>query len=158
MTQAFGDRATFSVEIGEFTSPSLRVVDLWAGGKRLTVDDNEAYVSSLVHYMRRDAERVRQRAIKPCPFPQSTPEEIFELLRADQTGFGQQFWFMRWSEIVDNVSMYAYLDGDLVIVFQFRRASHPFPEDRGKVFVARIRPDDFADTVDRAADRLDAER
>ena len=40
------------------------------------------------------------------------------------------------SEIVDNVSCYAYLDDHLVIAFAFRRADHPFPEDVGKVFVA----------------------
>jgi hypothetical protein len=54
------------------------------------------------------------------------------------------------------VSLYAYLDDDLVIVFQFWRASHPFPEDLGKVFVATIRPDEFAAVVGAAADLLDA--
>lgn len=64
---------------------------------------------------------------------------------------------MEWSEIVDNVSRYAYLDDDyLVVVFAFRRADHASPEDPGKVFVARIPPDEFAATVDQAADLLDA--
>ncbi len=158
MTRKFGDRATFCVEIGEFTSPSLRVVDLWAGGKWLTTDDNTVYLPSFLYYMRDEAKLVRQRDIKPCPFPDRTPEEIFKLLRADQTGFREQFWFMRWSETVDNVSMYAYLDGDeLVIVFQFWRTTHRYPEDLGRVFVARIPPDDFADIVEAAADVLDAE-
>jgi len=157
MTRRFGDRATFSVELGKITSPSLRVVDLWAGGKWLTADDNTAYVPSILLYMRREAERVRRRDTRPCPFPGLSPEEIFRRLEADQTGFRQQFWFMRWSEIVDNVSMYAYLDGDLVIVFEFGRTTHPFPEDLGKVFVARIPPDEFATTVEEAADALNTE-
>jgi hypothetical protein len=52
---------------------------------------------------------------------------------------------------------YAYLDDDLVIIFVFWRAEHPFPDDLGKVFVARIPPDEFAATLQEAADLLDAD-
>ena len=125
----FGDRATFCVELGEITPPSMRVVDLWAGGKWLTTDDNTAYLPSLIHYMRQELEEVRGGDIKACPFPDRTPEEIFHLLQADETEFRQQFWFLQWTEIVDNVSRYAWRDGeDLVIVFQFWRTTHIFPE------------------------------
>jgi len=82
--------------------------------------------------------------------------EILRSLHADETGFREQFWFMRWSETLDNVSAYAYVDNDLVIVFQFWRASHPFPEDLGTVFVVRIPPDEFVAIVEEAADLLDA--
>ncbi|MBO3743981.1 hypothetical protein [Actinoplanes flavus] len=59
---------------------------------------------------------------------------------------------MRWDPINDNVTSYSYLDGDeLVIVFGFWRETHPFPDDLGKVFVAKIPPDEFADVVDGAA-------
>ena len=61
---------------------------------------------------------------------------------------------MRWSETVDNVSAYAYLDDDLVIIFRFWRASHPFLEELGKVFVARIPPDEFAAIVEECRLRL----
>jgi hypothetical protein len=65
---------------------------------------------------------------------------------------------MHWGEIVDNVTSYVYLDGDdLVIVFGFSRASHPFPEDLGKVFVARIPPDEFAAALEETADLLNAQ-
>ncbi len=157
MTRRFGDRATFCVEIGEITPPALRVIDLWAAGTWLTTDDNTAYVPSFSWYMRRDAERVRRRDVPPSPFPGRAPEEVFRLLHADETEFRVQFWFLRWSETVDNVSAYAYLDGDLVIVFQFWRTTHPFPDDLGKVFVARIPPDEFAAVVEEAADVLDSE-
>ena len=63
---------------------------------------------------------------------------------------------MRWSEIVDNVSAYAYLDDDLVIVFQYWRARLPAPQDLGNVLVARIAPDEFVTIVEQAADLLDA--
>ena len=158
MTHCFGDRATFAVEVGEIQPTSLRIVDLWVAGKRLTIDDNSAFVPSLSHAMRLSAEQVRRRDVKPCPFPGRAPEEIFGLLHADETEFREQFWFLRWDEIVDNVSTYAYLEQhELVIVFSFWRASHPFAEDLGKVFVARLQPNTFATTVEVAKDLLDAE-
>jgi hypothetical protein len=63
-----------------------------------------------------------------------------------------------WGETVDNVSRYAYLEGGyLVLVFAFLRPGHPFPEDRGKVFAARIPPDEFVATIVAAADLLESE-
>ncbi|MFC4017289.1 hypothetical protein ACFOW4_04940 [Micromonospora sp. GCM10011542] len=157
MTRCFGDRVTFAVEVGEIQPPSLRVVDLWMAGKRLTTDDNSALVPFFSRAMRSSAAQVRRRDVKPCPFPGHAPEEIFRLLQADETGFREQFWFMQWGETVDNVSTYAYLEDDLVILFAFWRASHPFLEDLGKVFVARIPPDEFAAIIEDSADLLDAE-
>ena len=55
------------------------------------------------------------------------------------------------------MTSYAYLDGDLVILFGFWRATHPYPEELGSVFVARIPPDEFAGTLEAAADLLDAD-
>jgi hypothetical protein len=156
MTRQFGDRASFSVEVGDATSPALRIVDLWAAGKCLTTDDNTAYVPSFTHYLRLEADRVRRGDVPPCPFPDRTPQEIFRLLRADGTGFAQRFWFLRWSEIVDNVSAFACLDGELVLMFEFWRATHPVPDELGKTFVTRIRPDQFSSIAGAAAEFLDA--
>ena len=156
MTRQFGDRARFSVEVGDATSPALRVVDLWAAGKWLTTDDNTAYVPSFTHYLRLEADRVRRGDVPPCPFPDRTPQDTFRLLRADRSGFAQQFWFMRWSEIVDNVSTFACLDDELVIMFEFWRATHPAPDELGQTFVTRIRPEEFTSIADAAADFLDA--
>ncbi|MFG1834245.1 hypothetical protein [Micromonospora chersina] len=156
MTRCFGDRATFAVEVGEIQPPSLRAVDLWLAGKRLTTDDNSAYVPFFASALRSSAAQVRRRDIKPCPFPGHTPEEIYRLLHADEAEFREQFWFMQWGETVDNLSRYAYLEDDLVIVFAFWRASHPVPGHLGKVFTARIPPDEFASVVEEAAGLLDA--
>ncbi|WDZ84579.1 hypothetical protein [Micromonospora cathayae] len=157
MTRCFGDRATIAVEVGEVQPPSLRIVDLWVAGKRLTIDDNSVFVPFFSRAMRSSAAQVRRGNVKPCPFPGHAPEEIFRLLQADETGYREQFWFMQWGETVDNVSAYAYLEDELVILFAFWRASHPFPEDLGKVFVARIPPNEFAATIEESADLLDAE-
>lgn len=107
--------------------------------------------------MRSTAVQVRRRDVAPCPFPGHSPEDIFQLLQADETAFRESFWFVQWGEIVDNVTRYAYLDDDLVIVFAFWRAHHPVPEDQGKVFVARLRPDEFATVLEDAASLMDTE-
>jgi hypothetical protein len=155
----FGDRARFCVEIGESTPPSLRTVDLWAGGKWLTTDDNTVFLPTFINFLRSTATQVRRRDVSLCPFPGRSPEEIFRLLDADdETGFREQFWLMHWGETVDNVTSYVYLDGDdLVIVFGYWRTTHPFPEELGQAFVAKIPPEEFAVVLEQAADLLDAE-
>lgn len=159
MARHFGNRATFAVEVGEKQSQALRVVDLWAGGKWLTTDDNSAFVPYFSRAMRSSAARVRHREIKPCPYPGRTPQDVFALLHADKTELREQFWFLQWGETVDNVSIYAYMEDDhLVIVFAFWRTNHPFPQDLGKTFFTRLSPEEFAATVEEAADLLDAER
>ncbi|MGC4750471.1 hypothetical protein ACLQ28_33105 [Micromonospora sp. DT201] len=157
MTRRFGDRDTFAVEVGEVESPHLRTVDLWAAGTQLTTDDNSAYVPSLLAAMRSTAARVRQRHVPACPFPGRSPEDVFRLLEQDGTEFRERFWFLQWGEILDNVPRYAYLDGDLVLVFSFWRPTHPLPDDLGAIFVATIAPDEFVATVLAAADLLDVE-
>ncbi|GAB2872783.1 hypothetical protein GCM10027176_87900 [Actinoallomurus bryophytorum] len=157
MTRRFGDQATFAVEVGEAESPQLRIVDLWAAGKRLTTDDNSTFLPFFCPAMRSTAAQVRRRDVRPCPFPGRSPEETFRLLEQDKTAFREHFWFMEWGETVDNVSRYAYLDDDLILVFAFRRPTHPFPDDLGTIFVARIPPDDFATTLQAAAELLDAD-
>jgi hypothetical protein len=159
MKRRFGDRARFCVEVGETTSRNLRIVDLWAGGKWLTTDDNTAFLPTFTRFLRSTAALVRRGDVSPCPFPERSPEEIFRLLYADdETDFRERFWLMHWGETVDNVTSYVYQDdGDLVIVFRFWRATHPFPEDVGKVFVARVPPDEFVTVLVEAADLLEAE-
>ena len=147
------------MEIGKITPPSLRTVDLWAGGKWLTTDDNTVFLPAFVPFLRSTADQVRRREVSPRPFPGRSPEEIFRLLLADdETDFREQFWLLHWGETVDNVTSYVFMDGDdLMIVFGFWREHHPFPADLGKVFVARIPPDEFADVLEQAADLLDAD-
>ncbi|MFI7431883.1 hypothetical protein ACQP08_31370 [Micromonospora zamorensis] len=156
-TARFGERTTFAVEVGGPATPGLRTVDLWLANKRLTVSDNAAYLPSLSTYMQADAHRVRGGDIAPCPFPGYEPGEVFRLLHAKETKFREQFWFMRWTEITDNVSTYAYLDGDLVIVFEFWRKDHSFPEELGKAFSARLPPESFVGIVEEATRMLDAD-
>jgi hypothetical protein len=156
VTHQFGDRATFAIEVGTAESRQLRTVDLWAAGVHLTSDDNVAFIPFLSRAMRSTAARVRRGDIAPCPFPGQSPEKIFRRLDADETASRERFWFMRWGEIVDNVSRYAYCEGNyLVIVFAFWRPNHPVPNELGTVFVVKVRSDDFVTASEGAADLLD---
>jgi hypothetical protein len=155
-----GDRATFAAEVGARTSRDLRTVDLWAAGKLLTTDDNAAFVPSFCHFLRSTAAQVRGGEVPACPYPERTPEQIFRLLHADdKTDLRQKFWLLHWGETVDNVSSYTYLDKDenVVIVFAFWRKTHPHPDDLGKIFTASIPPAEFATTLEKTADLLEAD-
>jgi hypothetical protein len=156
MTERFGDRNTFAVEVGPGAgSSTLRVVDIWAAGKQLTVNDNVAYVPSLLYAIRGTAAQVRGRSVPSCPFPGQSPEVVFELLERDETEFREHYWFLQWGEIVDNVSKYAYLDHEsLVLMFALRAPTPPMPDDRGRVFVATIHVDVFSQVLDAAANLL----
>lgn len=158
--QTFGHRATFAVEVGGLPAylveagqtqvSDFRVVDLWAGGKRLTCHDNAAYTPTLVHHMRFSAELVQRRKVPPCPFPWRSPAEVFRLLNANESDFREQFWLLRhWDEILDNVETYAWLDGPLVVACRIRQPV------RSEIFVARVPPDEFVATIDEAARLLD---
>jgi hypothetical protein len=128
----------------------FRIVDLWAGGRRLTCHDNAAYTPTLVLYMRSAAELVRGRKVPPCPFPWRSPAEVFRLLNANESELREQFWLLRhWDEIVDNVETYTWLDDALVLACRIRQ---PF---RSEIFVARVPPDEFVATIDEAARILD---
>ena len=160
MRRTFGHRAAFAVEVGGLPAylvalgqtrvSDVRTVDLWAGGERLTCHDSAAYTPTLVHHMRSAAELVRQRKIRPCPFPWRSPAEVFRLLNSDGSGLGEQFWLLRhWDEFLDNVETYTWLDEVLVVACQIRQ---PF---RSEIFVARVPPDEFVATVDEAVHLLD---
>lgn len=153
MAERFGDRASFAIEVGPHQSPDLRTVDLWAGSQRLTRDDNCAFIPCIVLTMQSAASQILHRKLPGCPFPDRTPQEIFQLLHADDSEFRESFWFLQWGEIVDNVELYAYLDDLLVLMFQFWR--EPVTRvTRRKTFVAAMQPDEFVTTVQAAIEMI----
>jgi hypothetical protein len=82
MTRRFGDRARFCVEVGE-VSHNLRVVDLWAGGKWLTTDDNFAFPPTFIHAIRTTAAQVRRGEVSPC-FPADLGEVFVGRIPPDE--------------------------------------------------------------------------
>jgi hypothetical protein len=106
----FGDRATFAIEIGGFDG-GLRIVDLWAGGKWLSVSDNVSYVPSLCNLMRSSADRVSRGEVLGSPVPGCTPEQVFWLLCQDSEELAESHWFMHWGDGTDNLRIYALTAG-----------------------------------------------
>lgn len=154
MSPRFGDRATFAVEFGAFSSPALQIADLWAGGKHLTVDDNTAYLPYFRRVVRETAARVRE--IRPNPWPGRTPLKVFRALNKQNWDFRSSYRFLEWDETVDNVTMFAYLeDGDVVLVFAYWRPTHPRPEELRQVFVATMNPAVLTTVLEQAADEMD---
>ncbi|MEU4621855.1 hypothetical protein AB0G04_18015 [Actinoplanes sp. NPDC023801] len=156
-----------AVEVGEVWPPppalatgDLRTVDLWAGGTWLTTSDNTAYVPSFTLYMRREAEQVRRRDIKLSPFPGHSPEEVCRLLYAEmgESDFPWQFRLMDWGPTTDDVTCFAYLNGDELVLTLVRQEDKPSPEDQAKVVVAKILADEFVAVLTESSDLLDAER
>jgi hypothetical protein len=95
-----------------------------------------------------------RRAVPTSPGPGRSPAEIYRLLHADDTEFREAYWFLHWGPTTDNLSTYAYLDGDvLVLVFAFYRGPH----DPDELFVGRVPADEFVETVEAAARLLEAE-
>jgi len=87
MTQRFGDRTTFAVEVGQSMSADLRVVDLWAAGKWLTTDDSVVFLPSFLRCLLLSAAQVRRRDLQPSSFPDRAPAEIFTLLKRTRRTF-----------------------------------------------------------------------
>ena len=129
LAKQFGDRATFAVEVGQREPSDLRIVDLWAVGTLLTTDDNTAYVPFFSPFLRSSGAQVRRREVKPCPFPERSPEQNFHRLHADQNEFREQYWFMHWGETLDNLSSYGFLNEDLVIVHHPRHETYAIRRD-----------------------------
>jgi hypothetical protein len=128
---------------------------VYAGGRRLTVDDDVAFVPSVRWLMQDDAERVSAGAVPPNPAVGRTPEEIYEVLHADDTEWREHFWLLQWGPTLDNVLFYAYVEADeLVIVFAFCRDQHPGPEEVGRPYIARVGRDRFARDLAAAAAAL----
>jgi hypothetical protein len=59
-----GDRETFAAEVGDPDGTSMRRVDLWAAGQRLTCHDNKVYVPQ---FRRSIATTAVDRAGRPFP-------------------------------------------------------------------------------------------
>ncbi|MDI6098747.1 hypothetical protein QLQ12_09055 [Actinoplanes sp. NEAU-A12] len=133
---------------------------MWAGGTWLTTFDNTAFVLSFTRYMRSDAEQVRRRDIRPSPFPEHSPKEVCQLLYAEsaESDFPWQFRLMDWGPTTDDVTCFAYLNGDELVLTLVQRVDNQLPDDPLKVIVAKMLAEEFVAVLTEAADLLDAER
>jgi hypothetical protein len=153
-----GDKQRFAVEVGEFDEvgrswgggDQLRHVDLWAAGRRLTCDDNTAFVPGLCMDVRDTRNWLRSGSDLSRPYTGiSLPETHRRLLEADD-GSREQFWFPMWGPITDNICGHLFRDGELLLItLEFWRKTHQPPDERGKVFAAEITEDELVNVLEQ---------
>lgn len=136
-----GDRERLAVEIGDFdeAQPSLRRVDLWAGGRWLTCDDNTAYVPQFCASARGTLELLRAGRDLSLPFPGLSLEENHRrLLRLDD-GSRERFAFPQYGPTTDNVLGHLFRVGaQLVITLELWHDGHPMVKPAGAVIVVTL--------------------
>jgi hypothetical protein len=144
----FGDRARLAVEVGEWSGPALRRVDLWAASQWLTCDDNTVFVPQFRWYVSKTAASLRAGQGAPLPFAGLSAaaahrriiagtgsEEEDDALRTRFRVFGD------WGPTTDNLEAFLFRDGEhLEITWQFWREEHlrRHPEHAGMVFAVEI--------------------
>jgi hypothetical protein len=141
-----GDKSRFAVEIGEFweSSRDVRRVDLWAAGRWLTCDDNDAFVPQFCYEVRWTINWHQRTDDLALPFRNRSPAETHrELLDLDD-GSRERYWFFRWNETTDNILGHVFrIGGDLVITFEFWRETHHDPQELGVVFTTQLPEAEF---------------
>jgi uncharacterized protein (TIGR02996 family) len=153
----FGDRLRFAVEVGEYFCPTRRNrrVDLWAAGRWLTCDDNNASLAQFCGSVETTLEWLRSGPDLTLPFPGLSPEETYRRLYELDDGSRERFQFLCWGPTTDNVSALLFRrDGHLLITFKFWRETHPNAEERGVIFVAELPESELLDTLEQMAHAL----
>jgi hypothetical protein len=165
MTVFIGDRRRFAVEVGDWTGPVLRRVDLWAAGQWLTCDDNMAFIPQFRVAVADSADRLRAGHGAPLPFAGSSAVATHRRLVA---GTGREEHddrvrrrfrvFDRWGPTTDNLTAFVFRDGDrLEFTGQFWRAEHlrEHPEHVGTVFTLEIQAAEVTAALDDLLAALD---
>lgn len=154
----FGRREAFAIELGAVVSGDatngLRVVQLWAAGLELCVDDDHVFVPQFARSLEASASEVRSSRGRELPWPELSPEENHERVRADDA-LRERYWFMHWGPTTDNVSASLFTAGDeAILTFGFWREEHPRPEQLERLFVACLPLQELADVLSQAARAL----
>ncbi|MDY3554391.1 hypothetical protein R5W24_003513 [Gemmata sp. JC717] len=147
MRNSFGHPSRFAITLGSFwgNGDAVRVVDVYAAGRRLTCDDNHAYVPHFAGELERSVRALldgpQYRGVGR-PFAELSPADNHRRLCADAvTDNGQylDYRFMDWGPTADNVSMHYFREGDTAFLpFSFWRANHHDSSELGQVFVAEL--------------------
>jgi uncharacterized protein (TIGR02996 family) len=149
----FGDRRRFAVEVGEFFFPDRhsRRVDLWAGGRWLTCEDNSVHVGQFRGSVESTIRWLRSGPDLALPFPELSPEDNHRRLHEVDDGLRERFWqLLRWGPTTDGLSALLFRRADgFAITFEFRWESHPMPEERGVVFVAGLPESELMEVLER---------
>ena len=162
MAVLLGDKHRFAVEVGDWTDPALRRVDLWAADQWLTCDDNLAFVQQFRRAVVDTAGWVRSGHGSPSPFVALSPAAAHQHLLAGIRDYEEDYEryriFDRWGPTTDNLLAFLFRDEDrLVITSQFWREEHllKHPEHVETVFVAELRAAEFAGVLEELVAVLD---
>lgn len=139
MEHRFGDRDRFAIEVGPVLYNDLRgrVVDLWAAGRELCCDDNNAFVPQFCMSVEATITWLLSDHDRGLPYPELTPEENHRRLWAEEYGERSRFTFMDWGPTTDNLFALLFRrNADAIITVEFCRKTHPRPDEIGRVFVA----------------------
>lgn len=131
---SFGDRRGFAIEIGA-REGGLVVVDLWAAGRALSVDDHHVFVPQFCLAVEATLEGWRDEGPPPRPWPSEGPEENHRRLALDPDRHRAHV-FADWGPTTDELVSYAFGDGDDVWLTFARTRAHVPPGERG-VFASR---------------------
>ena len=73
-----GDKKSFAFEIGDCLShnPTFRAVDIWAGGRRLCLDDTSVYAGQFVASLKRETSKIYEIRLFEETLKGKTPEEM----------------------------------------------------------------------------------
>ena len=163
MIQRFGERNTFALELGaaDETSADLRIVDVYAGGRWLTCDDNVVFLSQFIGSLNDDLNWLVTPATQKrdkLPFSALTPlanhKELLELAN-DDNELHLFHRFMDWGPTADNVSMHLFrINGVAYLPFSFWRETHHDAGELGTAFCAELPIHELLDTIHRAAWKL----
>ena len=151
----FGDRASFAIEVGELLAeengsvpqdPSIRLVDVWAGGRWLTCDDNHVYVPHFAGMLSNEVSSLPknlQGERLARPWPELSVADNFRRLRNEaDSGDNRQYLayrFMDWGPSADNVSALLFCEGGMAFIpLSFWRERHHDPAELGQVFVVEL--------------------
>lgn len=141
MVELFGDKTRFAVEVGEYWDGHeyYRHVDLWADGRRLTCDDNIAFVPVFCKDVSDTVDWLKSGCDLSPPFPDLTPIETHRRLLELDDGSREKYWFPQWGPITDNVCGHVFrIGGQIAITLEFWRNTHSIPEERGVPFIIEL--------------------
>jgi hypothetical protein len=152
VAELFGDKTQFAAEFGESWEGQkhLRRVDLWAAGRWLTCDDNNASVPQFTMSVQGTVNWLRSGCDLSLPYSGVSAAETHLRLLAVDDGSREQFWFPNWGPTTDNILGHVFRAGDrLVMTFEFWRETHSIPAEHGEVFVANMLEAEFINGLEK---------
>ena len=143
MGHEFGERGRFAIEVGRALrggpEDGIRVVRLWAAGRELSCDDHHVFVPQFYRALEADIPSDIPYSSRDLPYPDSSPEENHQCVRASGYEAHSRYRFMFWGPTTDNLISYRFTRAsNSILTFEFWRDTHVLAEEIGRVFVSEL--------------------